>query len=139
MAPYVEFSLLSHDAVCFPDCGVPTVTHVHGLEVAPEFDGSPLDSLSLGESATYLYPNSQPAGSLLYHDHAAGLTRLNNWAGLVAAYIISDDASSDLGLLPACDVPIIINDRFINSENGSLGYPFSGATIGEPTMWASAP
>eukprot|EP00301_Raphidiophrys_heterophryoidea_P018727 c3735_g1_i1.p1 GENE.c3735_g1_i1~~c3735_g1_i1.p1 ORF type:complete len:566 (+),score=148.00 c3735_g1_i1:31-1728(+) len=134
LADHVEPSLIGHAAVCYPDCGVPAVTHVHGLEVESAYDGSPLASFGIGQNATYKYPNSQPAGTLMYHDHAAGFTRLNVWAGMLGAYIIVDDVSADMNLLPACDIPFVMTDRILN-DDGTLGYPDSEATI-TSTRWA---
>ena len=39
----------------------------------------------------YFYPNAQSARLLWYHDHAVGITRLNAYAGLAAAYVLVDD------------------------------------------------
>ena len=41
--------------------------------------------------AEYFYPNRQGARMLWYHDHALGTTRLNAYAGLASAYVITDD------------------------------------------------
>ena len=35
----------------------------------------------------YEYPNSQDSGTLWYHDHAMGITRLNVYAGLAGMYL----------------------------------------------------
>lgn len=44
--------------------------------------------------AEYFYPNNQGARMLWYHDHALGITRLNAYAGLASAYVITDDYES---------------------------------------------
>lgn len=44
--------------------------------------------------AEYFYPNMQGARMLWYHDHALGITRLNAYAGLASAYVITDDYES---------------------------------------------
>ncbi len=41
-------------------------------------------------TATYYYPNDQSARLVWYHDHAIGITRLNAYAGIASAYIITD-------------------------------------------------
>ncbi|HWI81961.1 multicopper oxidase family protein [Ramlibacter sp.] len=45
--------------------------------------------------AEYFYPNQQGARMLWYHDHALGITRLNAYAGLASAYVITDDYERD--------------------------------------------
>src|SRR5215470_14791261 len=49
-----------------------------------------------GGSAIYDYPNKQSARLVWYHDHAYGITRLNAYAGLASAYIITDDAEAQM-------------------------------------------
>lgn len=111
---------------------VPIVTHVHGLEVAPDSDGAPeawftRDWLKTGtqfKSKISLYPNSQPATTLWYHDHALGITRLNVYAGLSGMYIIRDNDAEIAAKLPdrAHEMPLVIQDRSFNLD-GSLNYP----------------
>jgi FtsP/CotA-like multicopper oxidase with cupredoxin domain len=93
-------------------------------------------------SATAQYPNSQRAGTLWYHDHTLGMTRLNVYAGPAGFYLIRggpDDVVIDTrSTLPAslpsgnCEIPIAIQDRSFNAD-GSLFYPdtrafFDGVT-----------
>jgi FtsP/CotA-like multicopper oxidase with cupredoxin domain len=81
---------------------IPTSVHLHGAEVASAFDGGPeqwftSDGLrgkgyatfasAAANAAIYNYPNSQPATTLWFHDHALGITRLNIFSGLVACYL----------------------------------------------------
>jgi spore coat protein A, manganese oxidase len=75
-----------------------------------------------------VYQNTQPAGSLWYHDHALGVTRLNVYAGLVGFYFIRDEY--DTGKydnpinLPAYpyEAAFAIQDRMFK-ENGELFFP----------------
>ena len=66
-------------------------------------------------SATFYYPNQQSARLVWYHDHAIGITRLNAYAGIVAAFIVTDDFETSLlnqGLLPdLVGIPLIIQDK----------------------------
>jgi spore coat protein A, manganese oxidase len=50
-------------------------------------------SLAAGQ-AEYFYPNNQGARLLWYHDHALGTTRLNAYAGLATAYVMTDGYES---------------------------------------------
>jgi spore coat protein A len=45
--------------------------------------------------AEYFYPNNQGARMLWYHDHAFGTTRLNAYAGLASAYVITDSYETE--------------------------------------------
>ena len=76
----------------------PIVTHLHGGENHPQFDGTPLQWFTRGGAKgphyitnTFTYYNEQRASMVWYHDHALGNTRTNVYAGLAGAYIIRDD------------------------------------------------
>jgi len=124
---------------------VPIVTHVHGLEVASDFDGAPDAWFTPGAAIVgkkFLegpseYPNSQPATTLWYHDHALGITRLNVYAGLAGMYIIRDDKDANASKLPdrKHEMPLVIQDREFNAD-GSLNYG-SGGSEHHP-YWQSA-
>lgn len=110
---------------------VRTVTHLHGGETPSPSDGYPEAWFTRGyeevgpffEREVYEYPNHQRATMLWYHDHAMGLTRLNNYAGLAGAYIIRDECEESLNLpKKEYEIPLIIQDRSFNPD-GSLSYP----------------
>jgi FtsP/CotA-like multicopper oxidase with cupredoxin domain len=116
--------------------GVPIVAHVHGGHSDFQYDGNPEfffteDWAVRGPQwveKTYVYDNSQPAGTVWYHDHALGITRLNVYAGMAGFYIIRDDF--DTGLpnnplsLPASpyEQAFAIQDKMFK-DNGELFYP----------------
>jgi spore coat protein A len=109
-------------------------THLHG-GLTPWFsDGTPFQwytpfgqhgpsfknvpgTLNIPGTATYYYPNQQSARMVWYHDHAIGITRLNAYAGIASAYIITDDFETYLlnrtpKLLPdLVGVPLILQDK----------------------------
>ncbi len=70
-------------------------------------------------SAIYDYPNLDCARFLWYHDHAYGITRVNAYAGLATAYLITDDPEQNLvanGTLPnipgySIGIPLVIQDK----------------------------
>jgi FtsP/CotA-like multicopper oxidase with cupredoxin domain len=99
------------------------VTHLHGGHVMPANDGYPENTFLPGESATTFYPNLQPPGTIWYHDHALGITRLNVYMGLAGFYLIRDATEAALGL-PAgeYEIALAIQDRTFNPD-GSLQYP----------------
>jgi spore coat protein A, manganese oxidase len=122
--------------------GVPVVPHLHGGHTESDSDGLPEYWFSPGWQVVgprwvkkdYLYDNSQEAGTVWYHDHALGITRLNVYAGLAGFYIIRDErdtgqADNPLGL-PAYpyEAAFAIQDRMF-SQDGQLFYP---AFPGEP-------
>jgi spore coat protein A, manganese oxidase len=108
------------------------VTHLHG-GLTPWFsDGTPFQWYTpTGEhgstfmnvpgfpvppgSCSHYYPNQQSARLVWYHDHAMGLTRLNAYAGIASALIITDDFEAGLvssGLLPdLVGIPLVIQDK----------------------------
>ena len=75
------------------------VTHLHGGHVESASDGDPEAWFTPGfaergpafAKEVYRYDNDQQAGTLWYHDHALGLTRLNVGAGLAGLYLVRDD------------------------------------------------
>ncbi|KAK4484179.1 hypothetical protein RD792_011400 [Penstemon davidsonii] len=102
--------------------GIPTVVHLHGGIDEPESDGHSTSWFTAkfkerGPSWTkknYHYHNVQHPGTLWYHDHAMGLTRVNILAGLCGAYIIRHpEIEMPLGLPyeEEFDRPLVVFDR----------------------------
>ncbi len=140
--PVVDTSL--HWAYSLPGCdgytiakdGVPIVAHVHGGHSDFQYDGNPEFFFGPGYAIRgpqwvdkkYVYQNDQPAGTVWYHDHALGITRLNVYAGMAGFYIIRDDF--DTGLfgnpldLPAFpyEAAFAIQDKMFK-DDGELFYP----------------
>ena len=130
------YGLPGYENVTIENDGVPIVTHVHGAHVDSDSDGNPeyffgTTIQSRGPrwtSPIYKYDNSQPAGTLWYHDHALGITRLNVYTGLAGFYIIRD--ALDTGeynnplTLPANEYEqaYVIQDRMFK-KNGELFFP----------------
>ena len=105
---------------------VRTAVHVHGALVPPESDGYPDDWQKPGQSRTALYPMNQDAATLWYHDHAMGIERLNQYAGLFGFFLIRDEAEDALKLPSGkYEIPLVICDRFFYADGG-LHYPDSG-------------
>ena len=145
------YSLPGYQDLTIENNGVPIITHVHGSHVNYQFDGNPeffynpggtvsgpqWTNVPNGFTNQFTYDNTQPAGTLWYHDHALGITRLNVYAGMAGFYIIRD--ANDTGLagnglgLPAWpyEKAYAIQDRMFHTS-GELFYP---AYQGEPA-WA---
>ena len=105
-----------------PTPAVRTVPHLHGARTSSESDGLPEKWFTPGQTARYHYPNSQPATTLWYHDHAVGITRLNVYAGLSGFYLLRSDEERAMEL-PSGDyeVPLLLQDRTLDAE-GQLVY-----------------
>jgi FtsP/CotA-like multicopper oxidase with cupredoxin domain len=130
------YSLHGYEGFTIDKDGVPVVAHLHGGHSDFQFDGNPEFFFSPNYTVRgpqwvdkkYVYQNDQPAGTLWYHDHALGITRLNVYAGMAGFYIIRD--IHDTGLpgnslsLPAFpyEAAFAIQDRMFKS-NGELFYP----------------
>jgi spore coat protein A len=122
----------------------PIVTHLHGGENHPQFDGTPLQWFTQGGEKgphyitnTFTYYNEQRASMIWYHDHAIGNTRTNVYAGLAGLYFIRDDqdtgqVGNPLGL-PAgpYEIPLVLQDKTFNAD-GSMFYPTQGVTEFHP-------
>ncbi len=132
--------------------------HLHGGKTKVEFDGGPRDWFSpvgsgqanpypdaayvdpgLTGSYTYRFSNDQAATLLWYHDHAWAITRFNPFAGLAAAYILRDAGENGLisgGAIPsgAYEVPIVLQDRLLDTTTGAMIYPITN-TPGTHPIW----
>ncbi len=105
---------------------VRTAVHVHGGCVPPESDGYPDDWQTHGQSRTNFYPMNQEAATLWYHDHAMGIERLNQYAGLYGFFLVRDAQEETLGLPQGkYEIPLVICVRFFYADGG-LHYPDSG-------------
>jgi spore coat protein A, manganese oxidase len=127
-----------------PGQPAPIVTHLHGGENHPQFDGTPLQWFTAGGKTgphyitnTFTYYNEQRASMVWYHDHALGNTRTNVYAGLAGIYFIRDDqdtgeAGNPLGLpVGPYEIPLVLQDKTFNTD-GSMFYPTQGVTEFHP-------
>ncbi len=101
---------------------VRAVPHLHGARVPSDSDGLPENWFTPGQSARYHYPNHQQAATLWYHDLAAGITRLNVYAGLSGFFLLRDDEERGMGLpSDEYEIPLLLHDRTLD-EKGQLVY-----------------
>jgi FtsP/CotA-like multicopper oxidase with cupredoxin domain len=104
-----------------------TSVHLHGSASLPQFDGYASDITRPGWFKNYQYPNSQPARTLWYHDHAVHHTAQNAYAGLYAQYHLHDSAEQELLPQGEFDVPLIVADaRFTADGALTIGDDESG-------------
>jgi len=122
--------------------GVPITPHVHGCEVEPQSDGTPMTWFTAGfaekgpdwTKEVLTYPNSQLPATIWYHDHAFGYTRHNVYAGLAGFYVITDPGNEPAGLPSGpYDIGLAIQDRMFTTD-GQLWYPNEGETQVHP-VW----
>jgi spore coat protein A, manganese oxidase len=119
------------------------VPHLHGGHILSAWDGIPDAWFTSGSSpvtgpgfygTTFEYANDQQAATLWYHDHAAGVTRLNVYAGLAGFYLIRDAIEKSLNLPSGpFEIPLVIQDRMFDAS-GQLFYPDQGVTSKHP-IW----
>jgi FtsP/CotA-like multicopper oxidase with cupredoxin domain len=139
-----------------PVAGVP---HLHGGGVPPQVDGGPDAWFTSdgayhghayypgpgggGNRAVYRYPNTQEAAPLWFHDHVLGVTRLDVYAGLAGAYVLTDAALElppglhPVGLQQGAGgpvdylIPLVIQDRSFDTA-GQLYFPNTGINPQHP-------
>lgn len=102
-----------------------TVTHLHGSASLPQYDGYANDATKPGQVKTYHYPNWQNARTLWYHDHNHMVTAQGVYAGLAAAYPLSDPYEKAQLPQGKYDVTLLISDAMFRAD-GSLGYNDNG-------------
>ncbi len=105
---------------------VRAIVHVHGARAPSASDGYPEAAYAPGRSAVHHYPNRQDATMLWYHDHAMGIERLNQYAGLFGVFLVRDEVEDALNLPSGpFEVPLVLCDRLFTAT-GQLHYPTSG-------------
>ncbi|CAI9096716.1 OLC1v1032921C2 [Oldenlandia corymbosa var. corymbosa] len=125
--------------------GIPTVVHLHGGIDEPESDGHSESWFTRnfrqrGPTWTkkkYRYHNVQHPGTLWYHDHAMGLTRVNLLAGLVGAYVIRQpnvELPLELPYDDEFDRPLVVFDRSFRYD-GSIYMNSTGNNPGIHPQW----
>ena len=121
--------------------GIPTAIHLHGGHSESASDGLPESWFTQNWAEvgphfvkkTLHYDNDQEAGTLWYHDHALGITRLNVYAGMAGFYLLRDNNENLLianGVLPtgSYEAGLAVQDRMFTST-GQLYYPSTNPDI----------
>jgi spore coat protein A len=123
-----------------PSSAVRTVTHLHGARTRSADDGLPESWMKSGKSATYSYSNHQAAATLWYHDHALGITRLNNYAGLSGFYLLRDEQEKKLNLpFGSYEICLMVQDRILDEKAQLLYRPTQDdGTPLPPGTWGPA-
>jgi spore coat protein A len=133
----VDATLLDAAMTALPAGAKPIVAHLHGSHVEWQSDGHPEAWFTQGtqrgkfwRKSTGTFDNSQVGGTLWYHDHTHGITRLNVYAGMAGAYLLHDAKEKSLiarHVLPATthEHEIILQDRWFN-DDGQLALDITG-------------
>lgn len=124
----------------------PMVVHLHGGETPSYADGSPDSWFTPHKaikgpsfvSSKNIYPNTQPATTLWFHDHVLGETRLNVYAGLAGFYFLRGNPESSVKpRLPHGnqEIEMVITDRQFDTYGQlffSDGNPSNAGLNGNP-------
>ncbi len=150
---------------------IPMVTHLHGGEMPSNSDGGPTawfmpgpnplvgPGFQFNASTLATYPNQQESGTLWYHPHDQGLTRINVYTGLAGFYFLrgadeeaakvpgwsGDDKVREVtpaGKSPTFngantylpEIEIGIQDRMFNT-NGELYWPVNPTNADKHPFW----
>ena len=146
----VHWAFSHLDGMRIANAGVPIVTHLHGGHTEAASDGGPEQWFTPGfamkggdwKKEVFFYGNDQEGGTIWYHDHALGITRLNVYAGLAGYYILRDANELSLGLpgspydemgapTQPYEVGLAIQDRMFTAT-GALYYPSTPMVRGAP-------
>lgn len=99
--------------------------HIHGSKTFANSDGLPENAYGSGQERSLRYGNvvkdGATSGTLFYHDHALGITRLNVAMGLYGACLVLSKsllASFD----PRHDIPLLVTDASL-TRSAQLWYP----------------
>ena len=104
-----------------------TSVHLHGSVSLPQYDGYASDITNPGEYKDYLYPNTQPAKTMWYHDHGVHHTAENVSMGLAGQYHLLDPLEQSLPIPHGrYDVPLTVGDTMLNSDGSLLFAPDEG-------------
>ncbi len=136
------FALPGYELNSLATDGVPVVPHVHGGHTEAQSDGNPEYWFTPGYRVvgprwvkeTYVYDNDQQAGTVWYHDHGLGITRLNVYAGLAGFYIIRDEFDTGLADNPV-GLPVHPYERLLVIQDHMFdrsGQHFYPANPGDP-------
>ncbi|MFJ8817254.1 multicopper oxidase family protein [Amycolatopsis thermoflava] len=109
---------------------VPTVVHLHGGHTPPEHDGFPTEAAH--GPRDHVYPGTQRAATLWYHDHRMDFTGPQVYRGLLGMHLVRDDEEDALPLPRGeREVPLVITDRAF-AEDGSFAYPSLDPALRRP-------
>jgi FtsP/CotA-like multicopper oxidase with cupredoxin domain len=99
--------------------------HGHGMHVPAKMDGTPHQTIGIGETWSAQYTVNQKACTNWYHPHTHHKTPHHVYQGLAGMIIIEDDESKALDLpnrYGIDDIPVVLQDRFFSADKTTLDY-----------------
>lgn len=109
-----------------------TTLHWHGMHLPAAMDGGPHTPIAAGTSRSVDWEVRQPAATLWYHPHPHGETERQVLDGMAGLVILDDDASDASGLpseYGVDDIPLILQDRFLDAD-GAIVLEDGGGALG---------
>jgi FtsP/CotA-like multicopper oxidase with cupredoxin domain len=80
----------------------------------------------------FYYTNQQSARLMFYHDHSAGITRLNVYAGLLAGYVLHDQYEG--AIMAAAGVRSAVDSQTVNSAQEKVLIIQDKTFVGGPSQ-----
>jgi len=87
--------------------------------------------------AEYYYPNNQGARMMWYHDHAIGITRINAYAGLATAYVITDSYEASLVAANKLPGPLDARTKYLVFQDKVFVDTVAAMAIKDPTWYST--
>jgi bilirubin oxidase len=118
--------------------------HWNGLDVPPEFDGSPPRMLMPGESWDVKYKVLDKAGMYTYHPHTMGTIGAQVNKGAAGLLIIQDDEEAQLPLPRTWgvdDFPVVVQDKKFSPAGQFIFAPYGDSILvnGTPHPYLNCP
>jgi spore coat protein A len=98
-----------------------------------------VNSALVAGQAEYYYPNNQGARVMWYHDHAIGITRLNAYAGLASAYVITDGYEASLVTANNLPGPLDPRTKYLVFQDKIFVDSVAAMNVKDPTWFATMP
>lgn len=118
--------------------------HWNGMEVPPEFDGSPPRMLMPGESWDVKYKVIDKASIYVYHPHTMGLIGQQVNKGAAGLILVQDDEEAQLPLPRTWgvdDFPVVVQDKKFSPAGQFIFAPYGDSILvnGTPHPYLECP
>lgn len=122
----------------------PSGMHWNGLDVPPEFDGSPPLLLQPGDTWDVKYKVLDKAGMYTYHPHTMGTIGAQVNKGAAGLLIVRDDEEAQLPLPRSWgvdDFPVVVQDKRFTPSGQLLFAPYGDSILvnGTPHPYLECP
>lgn len=111
-----------------------TTVHWHGLAVPEAMDGHPKDTVPAGGERLYSFPILAEAATYWFHPHPHMRTAFQVAQGL-AGFLLVEDPAAEAGLPKGeRDLPLLIQDRTLDAQNGNTYAPHMMGFLGDEVV-----